>query len=502
MKIVGLFDIDEFIKINQTGEVTSAAMYRSTNQFNPDGLFSEEIFGQTEEEQKYRCGYIKLPIHVFNPDIAKNIIGRGGGIIRKMAYAEIKCDLIDGKLVESPDGQYTGLRDLYKIWDQIDIRKTLQTKNDKNLNILIKSPKRLLFNDKVLVLPTSFRPTGMRNGKQVKSELNSLYIRIIGLKSVTAHTTANIHKIDSQLQDAVVEIYTYIHKYVSTKNGYFQRNLLAKNTVATCRNVISAPSYRSNNPEIGIFRTGYPLMSLASMFQPFVKFHMKQFLSYDNIVSFHPTPDEVSRENIANIYDDKMIDDLIRIYMQNPGARFRIMYLDPDNKTPIIFTALNTKTNEPISRPLTLTDVIYLCCYRATVAADRHVYTVRYPIGDHLGAFFTKVHVLSTNTTVSVQFQGETYPTYPDIDLSLSHMRVSTSFVDVVQRSNSRLSNLGGDYDGDTIKSTGIWSDEANEQAEKMMLSKVYNLRPDLTAAYPIAIEALNGLYGLTKGFD
>ena len=68
--------------------------------------------------------------------------------------------------------------------------------------------------------------------------------------------------------------------------------------------------------------------------------------------------------------------------------------------------------------------------------------------------------------------------------------------------SNSRLSNLGGDYDGDTIKSTGIWSDEANEQAEKMMLSKVYNLRPDLTAAYPIAIEALNGLYGLTKGFD
>ena len=200
MKIVGLFDIDEFIKINQTGEVTSAAMYRSTNQFNPDGLFSEEIFGQTEEEQKYRCGYIKLPIHVFNPDIAKNIIGRGGGIIRKMAYAEIKCDLIDGKLVESPDGQYTGLRDLYKIWDQIDIRKTLQTKNDKNLNILIKSPKRLLFNDKVLVLPTSFRPTGMRNGKQVKSELNSLYIRIIGLKSVTAHTTANIHKIDSEIK--------------------------------------------------------------------------------------------------------------------------------------------------------------------------------------------------------------------------------------------------------------------------------------------------------------
>ena len=500
MKVIGLFDIDQFIKVNNIGEVKSAAIYRSTNQFNPEGLFSEEIFGQTEEEQKYRCGYIKLPIHVFNPDIAKNIITRGGGIIRKVAYAEIRCNLIDGELVEASDGQYTGIRDLYKIWDEIDIRKTLKhSKNDRNINILIKSPKRLLFVDKVLVLPTSFRPTGMRNGKQVKSELNSIYIKLIGLKSVTSHTTANIHKIDSQIQDALIDIYTYVHKYVATKNGYFQRNLLAKNTVATIRNVISAPSYRSNTPEVGIYRTGFPLMSLASMFQPFVKFHMKQFLSYDNIVAFHPNPDEVSRENLTNIYDDKMIDDLIRIYMQNPGARFRAMYLDPENKKPIIFNAVNTKTNEPISRPLTLTDVIYLCTYTSTVKADRHAYVCRYPIGQHLGAFFTKIHVLSTINTVPIQFQGEVYTTYPDIDPTLSHMKVSTLFIDVINMSNSRLANIGGDYDGDTIKSTGIWSDEANKQAEELMYSKVYNLRPDLSSAFPIAIEALNGLYGLTK---
>lgn len=51
MKIVGLFDIDEFIKINQTGEVTSAAMYRSTNQFNPDGLFSERYSGKRKKNK-------------------------------------------------------------------------------------------------------------------------------------------------------------------------------------------------------------------------------------------------------------------------------------------------------------------------------------------------------------------------------------------------------------------------------------------------------------------
>jgi len=499
MRIVGLYDIDQDIRVNNLKEVTSAVMFSTPNQYNPNGLFSEEIFGQTEEEQKYRCGYIKLPIHVFNPDVAKNIITRSGGIIRKLAYGEIRCNLIDGKLIEAEDGKYSGFRDLYNIWEEIDIKKNLNTRNDASLDILIKCPRRLLFVDKVLVLPPAFRPSGMKNGKQVKSELNSLYMKLLGFKSVTSHTTASVHRVNNQIQDTLIELYSYINKFVGTKNGYFQKNLLAKNTVGTVRNVISAPSYRSNTPEVGIFRTGYPLMTIVSAFQPFVKFHMKQFLSYDNIVSIHPNPDEVNRTDIENIYDDKMISDLIQIFMRNPGSRFRILYLDPENKKPIIFSALNMKTNETISRPLTLTDVIYLCGYRSTVAADRHMYTVRYPIGHHLGAFFSKIHVLSTNTTIPVQFQGEVYRTYPDINPEASHMKVSTSFVDVINMANSRLQNIGGDYDGDTVKSTGIWSEEANAQAEKLMYSKAYCVKPNMDAAFPIEIECLNGLYGLTK---
>jgi len=499
VKIQGLYDIDQDIKVNNLQEVTSAAIYRSTNQWNPTGLFSEEIFGQTEDERKYKCGYLKLPIHVFNPHIAKTIIGRSGGIIRKLAFAEIKCDLVDGVLHENENGKYCGLKDLYEIWDQIDIAKTMKSRREENIEILIKTPKRLLFIDKLLVLPPAMRPTGMRNGRPVKSELNSIYIKLLGYQSVTAHTTANVYKVYNQIQNAVIEVYSYVHKYCGTKNGFLQKNLLAKNTVGTVRNVISAPSYRSNNPVIGIYRTGYPMMSLVSMFHPFVKFQMKQFLSYDNIVSFDPSPDDIKRSDIDNIYDDRAMEELMRIFMQNPGSRFRILYADPENKRPITFSAMNLKTKEPITRELTLTDVIYLCCYNACVKGNKHVYTVRYPIGDYLGAFFTKIHVLSTNNTIPVQFMGETYQTYPIVDPQASHAVASTSFIDVLQMSNARLINLNGDYDGDTVKSTGIWSDEANEQAEKLMVSKAYNIRPDLSAAFPIEKEALNGLYGLTK---
>jgi hypothetical protein len=81
----------------------------------------------------------------------------------------------------------------------------------------------------------------------------------------------------------------------------------------------------------------------------------------------------------------------------------------------------------------------------------------------------------------------------------MSHAKVSTQFVDVVNMPNSRLVNLGADYDGDTIKSTGIWSDEANENARKLMKSKIYLCKLNGDGCFPCQQESLNGLYGLTK---
>ena len=454
-------------------EVTSQAIYKSQNMFNPAGLFSEEIFGQTDAERSYRCGYIKLPIYIFNPHVAKTIILRSGGIIKKMAYAEVKCDLKeDGTLVENPEGKYTGMKDLFNIWDKIDIRKTLNTRTQENLDILTKSPKRLLFTDKILVLPPGFRKIGTLNGKQVKSELNTMYMHILGLKSVTSHTTSNVYQIYNKFQNASIEIYTYLVSYVGTKNGFFQQKLLSKITIGTARNVISAPSYKNDDVEVGLFRTGYPLQTIVSIFNPLVKFQMKQFLSPNNILAIHPNKDEVKTSVIQDMYDDREIDNLMRIFMENPGSRFKKLYLDPEHTKPIIFEAFDINKNEKISRPLTLTDVIYLCCKVAVVDADRMVYTVRYPIGQHFGAFFTKVALMSTIDTMKIQFMGETFKCYPKIDPELPHSKVSTLFVDVVNMVNSRLKPIGGDYDGDTIKSTGIWSDEANAQAEELMYSK------------------------------
>ena len=202
---------------------------------------------------------------------------------------------------------------------------------------------------------------------------------------------------------------------------------------------------------------------------------------------------------MSKLNDNKMIDDLCNIYMENPGSRFKIMYLDAENTIPIQMEYMDLKKNEKITRPVTLTDVIYLCCKVAIVDADRMAYCVRYPIGDYLGAFFTKIHILSTVDTTRIEFNGETYNSYPIIDVNRPHNRVATSFADTLTPSNSRLKAIGGDYDGDTVKSVGIWSDEANEKARELMYSKIYNIKAECDSVYVIEIECLNGLYALTK---
>jgi len=501
MKIQGLYDIDQAIKINDLKEVTSSRIYITENTFHPQGLFSEEIFGQTNSEREYRCGYIKLPIHIFNPNVAKTIIMRSGGIIKKMAYAETRCSLTEnGILKADEEGPYCGLVDLYNIWDRINIRETLNTRSQDNIDILTKIPKKLLFNDKVLVSPPAMRPVGERNGRPVKSELNTIYMGIIGLKSVTSHTTTkDVYQVYCKFQNFVIQIYEYINNLVSSKTGFFQQHMMSKTTSFAARNVISAPHYNTDNPEIGIYHTGYPMHTIVSMFNPFIKFQMKQFFSFSHISQIHPNPDEIDSEVLANIYDDQTIDTLIKIYEKNPGARFRIMYLDAENTKPIIFEGFDVKNNQHVSRPLTLTDAIFICCRRGVIDAGKMVYCCRYPMGDHYGAFFTYPVLLSTTTTTVMQWQGETYTSYPVVDPNLDHMKVSTLFADTLTPSNARLKAIGGDYDGDTVKSTGIWSDEATAQADKLMRSKLYNIRMECRTMFPCTIECLNGLYGLTK---
>src|SRR5574343_1376865 len=74
---VWILEADEYIRKNNIKEVTSPYIYQpSSTLLHPEGLFSEEIFGQIASVERYfRPGYIALNTKVFHPKLYLELIG-------------------------------------------------------------------------------------------------------------------------------------------------------------------------------------------------------------------------------------------------------------------------------------------------------------------------------------------------------------------------------------------------------------------------------------------
>ena len=123
----------------------------------------------------------------------------------------------------------------------------------------------------------------------------------------------------------------------------------------------------------------------------------------------------------------------------------------------------------------------------------------RYPVGTDKGIYFNRIRVQSTVKHIHLVLNGKDYPFYPDIDFNIPHDKVGVQFIDTLVLSNSHLDGMGADYDGDTVSVRGIWSDEANEEAEQIMSSKMSALNITGANAKGVAKEVFNSMYELTK---
>ena len=68
---IDVFDIKEFIDLNNLEEITSPILFQRGNVPDPKGLISNEIFGVDVRSRKWTFAYINLHGHFFNPHIYK-----------------------------------------------------------------------------------------------------------------------------------------------------------------------------------------------------------------------------------------------------------------------------------------------------------------------------------------------------------------------------------------------------------------------------------------------
>lgn len=524
---IDILDIERLISVNTLQEVTAPRLFSNKMIFDPDGILSNEIFGISKGDRRSTFAYINLKQPFIHPHIYSKVLkGMFKGVIYIIS-GQKRYSIKNGLPVEDEENGWTGIAALYDHWDEINWKKS-KSVNKTNKQLLINLPRDKIFVTKTLVCPPAYRDvmlSGTVDSSDHVNELNDLYmklIRSVALLSEGGIFARNQHATQMKVQDTLVAIFDYFKLQISRKQGLIRKNLIGKSVDYGVRTVISAPSYNNERIEdniIDIEHTALPIYECCSTFYPLIETWLKNFFTREiindpNIVTYFDPA--LQREITATLkepdvqFSDKNIKKMINDYCLNPDNRFKIIIVDvlkptaANPKHTVKATMmlkgkilLENNVQKVLNRPMTVTDVMYLAC--CDECEKRHLMVSRYPVGTDKGIYFNKIRVQSTSKHIKVIFNGKEYPFYPDIDITLPHEKVGVQFIDTLVMSNSHLDGMGADYDGDQVSVRGIWSEEANLEAEQIMSIKMTALNITGANSKGVAKEVFNSMYELTK---
>ena len=526
---INILDIERLIKVNEPhgsiGEVTSPFLI-SNKMYDPQGILSYDIFGISKGDRKTTFGYIDLGRPFLHPHIYTHVLKRMFRGIVHIVSGQRRYIVKDGELIEDAENGWTGLDSLYKNWEKIDWDKS-KSSNERSITLLKQLPRTEAFVTKWIVCPPAYRDvilSGTVDNSLHVNELNKMYtnlIRNVNLLAEGGAFAAQSYATQDKVQTILGGIYDYFKDQVSSKTGLIRKYLMGKTVDFGTRSVISAPTYNKETMAenmVDIDHTALPIAQCCSTFYPFIESWLKglftrEIINNPNLIAFYDPKKE--KEIVATMknpelqFSEKNIRKMINDYVFNPNNRFKIITVnalipgeekDREIKAYMLMKGekvTGSETLVPFNRPMTITDILYMACVE--VCEKRHVMITRYPVGTDKGIIMQKIRVQSTKNHIKVIFNGKEYPYYPDIDLNIPTEKVGVQFIDTAVFSNSMLDGMGGDYDGDTVFVRGLWTDEANKEAEDIMNRKMTALNITGTNSRVVSREIYNSYYALTK---
>ena len=263
-----VLNINDFIKTNKILEVTNRQSFNRDGLPTSDGLYSETIFGVTNDEISKNFGYINLTCNIVHPSILSTL-DKVGTIFKKVVYSEKKVVIENGMLIENENGS-TGIGWLFNSWDKIDFSQYTTEKNKTIVSFFEKSPKNEIFINKYLVIPPKFRMYTREHGITIEDELTMLYKKVLDLTVIT-HADNNLMQMvlknsskDLEIQKAVIAIYNFFLQKLEKKEGQFRSSLVAKRIDNNVRLVANA------RPDMPFNCAGIPWHVLLNIFDAYV----------------------------------------------------------------------------------------------------------------------------------------------------------------------------------------------------------------------------------------
>ena len=120
-------------------------------------------------------------------------------------------------------------------------------------------------------------------------------------------------------------------------------------------------------------------------------------------------------------------------------------------------------------QPLRLVHLFYIAAVNKI--ADKHIYITRYPIEDHNNTYPSRMNIIPYARTGKVMVGDTVYDHFPIVNYEEDMKNIYSMFIDSLIIFPGFLSALDGDFDGDQLSIIGIFTKEANQEAENFIHS-------------------------------
>lgn len=496
--------------------VTKLNIFKSGNDFEPEGLFSTEIFGPIGSmARQEKFGYIDLGVGLLHPSVYQDLIGlstKYKQIIHGDARAVFNKDEGDFTIVDKDDqgDSGTGLYFFIKYMDKINFSDNNSDRRHFNIKKVRKygTVESLIY--QVLVLPAGLRDYIVKDGKPSEDEINDKYRAMLSISNTLKNmrlTEEYMELFNStiiNLQKIFLDIYLAFNGangVLSGKTGFIQNKWSKRGVKYGTRNVIT-PMVKGvlnlDSPnQIGFNDTVMGVYQFVNAISPVTKHYIKNsFISrvieddnsraylfndkFDSVlveISNKEKKTWTSFEGLDKILS-KIGQDAIRFSEVKIEGKYPFLVRDTGKSIEIFYGGDSIEDKTDV-RPITYMELLYLAIHDVKNKYPAKV--TRYPVtgggSTYPSKIFLKTTVVSRTVTLKVNGIEKEIHEYPIL---------SQKPYNAMSPHYSRLGGLGADHDGDQMSADIAMSDDVIAETNAMLDSIAYYVTPDDKLAFSV----------------
>lgn len=507
----------------------------ATKNFNPDGLFSTDIFGVVGTPARYqRFSYINLKTSIIHPTLFKALGQVKSLYLDILARREFAVwdpqtkDFVKSNIAE---GQ-TGFQFFCEYLPRIQFPNNESESRQMAVALLEKFRDNVLIN-KLVVLPAGYREFEVDDsGRESSSEFNDYYYKLVAISNTISPSTLNASPdaYDRQrmsMQNTVMELYDLLTKVIEGKNSLLMGKMAGRKIYNGTRNVIT--SMNSTIRELGHPRNITMNDTLVGLYQfsksvlPVTQQRLKDgWLAKCFSVAGAPAilcdPEtlrsdayQLRADSYSKWLSSESLEKQISYYREetirhNPimieGKYLGLVYRGPDGTFAFIhgIEQLPEGRDPKDCTPITLTDLLYHSLY--PVARKYKGFVTRYPITG-VGSIYPSNAYLKTTiqSEERVELDPETWQPFGKDYVAFEYPVLGSSFFNSLAPHPSRLRRLGADFDGDTCSWTAVYSDDAIVENDRRFKTKAAYVGSDGRFINDNNVDTINYVISNMTGF-